>query len=588
MVVGPIAVGRPLVVGGATGRGADGDVDGRALPCGGEGGGQGVGDRVADRQYPRRATGGAGHRGGQRCRRRRGRDRGGQRGGRDRGGCRGRGEGRRGRRRRGDLGRRRQRRGQRRRHRWRGDHCRGRPGRRRRLRGGQRGQEAPLVDRPQPGSGADRARDGGHHAARREDRQRRGPGSRHAAAQADGVLDRDVAGGRHADGERRDDGGGGPRAEMGPVLDGQQDRPVGEVDAVAQEPEHAQRPPPQDPTEPSAVVLAGPDDGQRAGQRHAEQRAPVDLRVPAVEGEGRPDEQGHPQRTRDVGHAPELGPGRPHPQRAQGGAEEQGRRPRVRAQVEAVDRRPGPRQPDRPGGEHDAARGRHGHQPPHAAASQRPPGHERPDQVELLLDRQAPDVGERAGLRERLPVARAPDDVEPVAAVGQRAPQVLADDRAGLGGGHERGEQPDAGQEEEQRRQQAAGPAPPEDLQRDAARAVVLGQQEAGDQVAREDEEGVDADPTAPQDTGVVEQHAEHRRPAQAIEGRAVRQPGPPIHPAQASVDERGSTPLRQHGPRSYCGCATGSPGRSAGRAGRGSSTTSTPGRAQRRRTRRS
>ena len=265
------------------GAGADRDLGGRALPHRGEGRGQRVADRVADRQHPRGPTGRTGHRGDQRCRRRCRRDGGGQGG--------------RGHRRRGDRG---------------GEGGRGRGGRAGASRmppatgvtrwstvTAVRSRSTPaswrarrraarpagsLVDRRQPGPGADGARDPGDDAARGEHGQQGGAGPRQAAAEAEGVLDDEVAGGGHRDGERRDDGGGGPRTQVGPLLDGQQDRPVGEVDAVAQEPEDAQRPPPHEPAEPSAVVLAGPDDGQRTGQRHARAARPGRPRGPGRRG----------------------------------------------------------------------------------------------------------------------------------------------------------------------------------------------------------------------------------------------------------------------------------------------------------------
>ena len=86
------------------------------------------------------------------------------------------------------------------------------------------------------------------------------------------------------------------------------------------------------------VIQADIETLKQAHEGHVERSAWVN--GPAYsrgDAERRPDEQGDPEQARDVRHPQEPGPGRPHPQRAEGRAEEQRRRSCVRAQVDAVD-----------------------------------------------------------------------------------------------------------------------------------------------------------------------------------------------------------------------------------------------------------
>ena len=150
---------------------------------------------------------------------------------------------------------------------------------------------------------------------------------------------------------------------------------------------------------------------------------------------------------------------------------------------------------------------------------------EGPDDVELLLDRERPEVVERRGRREALEVGDVVDDQPPVVEVGGGAERGAAEVRRLV--------RPDQGhpgrhhdQHQEQRRQQAAGAGQPERHQLDPS-TVHLVQQDVGDQVAAEGEEHTHTQqPTfRPGEVEVVEDHAEHRDRAQTIEARHVALP---------------------------------------------------------------
>ena len=87
---------------------------------------------------------------------------------------------------------------------------------------------------------------------------------------------------------------------------------------------------------------------------------------------------------------------------------------------------------------------------------------ERPHDVELLLDGEAPEVVEHRRLVERRPVPVRLADEVPVGHVGER-PAAGATDTVELGGRpeHPRAERHD-GDEDEHRRQQSPEPSPPE------------------------------------------------------------------------------------------------------------------------------
>ena len=177
-------------------------------------------------------------------------------------------------------------------------------------------------------------------------------------------------------------------------------------------------------------------------------------------------------------------------------------------------------QPDGEGGAHPDPAG-------HGEQRER---HQRPDEVELLLDRERPEVHEQLG-GGLVEVARAGGDLEPVRREGERADhlapdvdeQVLADEprdeHAGDDAQHERG-------------QQSPGAAHPELGERDTTGAVVLTDEQRGDEEARDDEEDVDAEEAAgqPRRVEVVDEHTGDRKRAKSVEA-LDREPGAHVRP---------------------------------------------------------
>ncbi|OUE30517.1 hypothetical protein BFL35_09670 [Clavibacter michiganensis] len=185
-----------------------------------------------------------------------------------------------------------------------------------------------------------------------------------------------------------------------------------------------------------------------------------------------------------------------------GGGEREGDDGRDRA------RRPQPPEPDR------------------APAARQEEQHQRPDQVELLLDRQRPEVVEeaRGGMEE---VVAAREQHLPVGAERRHADELggqthehVAADHRGDGRGH--GDDDDGG------RQQAPDAADREGAQADRAGRVPLAQQQPGDQEAADDEEHVDAGVPARHRVGCgVEEHdRQQAERAQGVEA-GVPLPGP-------------------------------------------------------------
>ena len=166
---------------------------------------------------------------------------------------------------------------------------------------------------------------------------------------------------------------------------------------------------------------------------------------------------------------------------------------------------------------------------------------ERPDEVELLLDRQAPQVAQQRRIGGV--VGHVAEDLAPVAEVEQRPRQVAshvasrrrrADDQRD-GGDHQ--------QHHEEGRQQPAGPPQPELSEVDPAVALALLDQQGRDEEAGHDEEDLDADPPAghPAEAGVVAEHDQHRQGPQAVEARLVPEAAGPApaalqHPPGAVV----------------------------------------------------
>ena len=164
--------------------------------------------------------------------------------------------------------------------------------------------------------------------------------------------------------------------------------------------------------EPAAVQEGGVEGGTAEDEQHEQQRR----RTGAVDDHARPRHQVGPHPARD-------------PQRRQDGAGQQPHGVGVGSEVDprrivggrvAVDDR-----------QHEHQSGRQQRpdprDPAHPGCSAHPPGQDqqpRPDEVELLLDRQRPQVLEHRRAAGRLEVALVGQDVDPVGDVGQRRGQV--------------------------------------------------------------------------------------------------------------------------------------------------------------------
>ena len=132
-----------------------------------------------------------------------------------------------------------------------------------------------------------------------------------------------------------------------------------------------------------------------------------------------------------------------------------------------------------------------------AATAPEPGGRQqqgRPDDVELLLDRQRPEMQDGARFDFLGEVVDRLGGEMPVGRVEGRADDVARDFDRAHGGEEQEREGADGGEEDRRQRQQPLGAAGVEAAQRDAAGPVELAQQQPGDEEARDDEEDVDAD----------------------------------------------------------------------------------------------
>ena len=184
--------------------------------------------------------------------------------------------------------------------------------------------------------------------------------------------------------------------------------------------------------------------------------------------------------------------------------DEEPRRPGVGAEV-------GPRRVDRVGEDPHEDRGRQRgreHQEEQLGAThhrQRAGHDQRPHQVELLLDREGPEVGQGRGPAHLLEVRRAADDQVPVGDVGQRREDLrlqvaeLAAVEQGDEGDGDREQQPQGGE-------QASTATDPEVPEVDPSLAGLLADEQRRDQVAADHEEDLDAEEATlhPTEAGVV------------------------------------------------------------------------------------
>ena len=149
--------------------------------------------------------------------------------------------------------------------------------------------------------------------------------------------------------------------------------------------------------------------------------------------------------------------------------------------------------------------------------------------VELLLDRQRPEVLHGRGLGEQVGVGVAREHESPVGHVRQRGQYVAAQGTQLVGVGYERAEEHDAPERQHGRREQAAEPSGPEGAQTDATRGRRLCQQQGGDEEARQREERAHPQEPAPRpaEAGVKGEHGPDGHATKAVERGFVAQPGP-------------------------------------------------------------
>ena len=151
---------------------------------------------------------------------------------------------------------------------------------------------------------------------------------------------------------------------------------------------------------------------------------------------------------------------------------------------------------------------------------------QRPDQIELLLDREAPRVVERRRRAEDRPVVAAREDRAPVREIADRRERVAADRRelVGFREPAPRTARPRRGRT--RARGAGVGPgAPRTHAQCDAAPLMRFGQQQRRDQEARQHEERVDTEEAAGEVPAVEQEYAGDRQAAEPVEGRLMGQP---------------------------------------------------------------
>ena len=242
------------------------------------------------------------------------------------------------------------------------------------------------------------------------------------------------------------------------------------------------------------------------------------------------DERPHPQQSQGGGPPGEQAGGRAPtqlPGEGQGDAQQQPEGVGVRAVVDAggvlardVETGHQRRGGDGPGQGQEDARG--------GAAGQGhdPEEQQRPDQVELLLHGQGPEVHEQHG-GGVVEVGAARGQFQPVGGEGQRAEdlpvQVHPQIRAA-----QQGRRAAHGDDHEQRRQQAPGPPDPEAAQVDPPGAGAFAQQKGGDEETRDHEEHVHPEEAAGQQTRVhvIDDDGEHRDRPQGVQAADVEAAG--------------------------------------------------------------
>ncbi len=373
---------------------------------------------------------------------------------------------------------------------------------------------------------------------------------------ADRRLDEPVAqlGDRQREGHRQDELVD-RQSDPGELADDLVDRPVEQVQAVAARADPVEHRIAEEPAEQAGRVGDGHDGHQRGDadpqEPAAEQpRVVADAEVDAWVGDRQlPHQQAH---QRDAGDAEDVElaaavaqratqDGHRPPQHGQPGTEQDATGAGDRRQVQGVVGADAPAEQvpvavpvgaARVG--HVAAAVQHGHdgrdrqadaEQPQADLRQAMAGpaqdddHDQgPEQVELLLHGQRPQVAQRGECAGRgVPLTDV--DLVPVAAVEQPAEEVAAGaaHRVALEQRHVDG---DAREHDDQGRQQAAGATQPELLEVDEPLALVLTDQQQGDEVAADHEEHLDAEEPAaePLVVGVVHHHRHDSDGPQTVE----------------------------------------------------------------------
>ncbi|MDI5937380.1 hypothetical protein QLR68_04040 [Micromonospora sp. DH15] len=155
----------------------------------------------------------------------------------------------------------------------------------------------------------------------------------------------------------------------------------------------------------------------------------------------------------------------------------------------------------------------------HLGQRHRQQDQQRPDQVVLLLDGKRPEML-YGGRRHRRVGVREAFGQPPVQQVGRPGDDVAADLTPPATGHHQEHEHRCRHQHHVGRRQQPLGPAGVEAHQRDPAGPALFGQQLGGDEIARDDEEDVDADEAAGQrrHAGMEQHHRHHGDRADSLD----------------------------------------------------------------------
>ena len=287
--------------------------------------------------------------------------------------------------------------------------------------------------------------------------------------------------------------------------------------------------------------------GDERGDRREREPRPVGGEVGQVDGDEHRRERADRERSGGAERVPTRRAGVAHrsprlPQERGGSSEEQAARPGDGRQVENVypvgsvdhgDRRRHDRvavRPD-PRRHHDGDADPRDRPADRAAGGEADPGDgdddERPDDVPLFFDREAPEMAQHRGVARR-EVRRFTRDLPPVGDVEQRPGQVAANLRRLLGGADREHPDRDGDQDDEERREQPPESPHPERTEGHGPATATFLDQERRDEEARHDEEHLDPEePTLhPREPAVVEQHGDDRDGAQAVERRLVPETG--------------------------------------------------------------